>query len=333
MTRPSETGNDQTAAPSPDFTVILATRNRAAQLARILPRLGAQATGGAFAYDVLVVDNGSTDETRRLVDGCRGIFPVPLHCVYEGQAGKSNALNTGMAEALGRIFAFTDDDTRPASNWLQALWTCFCEEPAVAVTGKVPPQWIVPPPAWLTEEAFRGIGALGCVDHGARRLRSTDGQDCRWVGGNLAIRREAAERVGPFDVRLERGQDTDYYRRAVAAGLAVVYEPAAIVYHEIPPERLTKDYFRHWYHRAGRYRAELLPWKRQHLVTIMPRERYRRMASSARGWLGCRPRGGPWWQQFRYELMLREDLSTWFRRLQLWPRWWLTVLTGRSFMP
>jgi GT2 family glycosyltransferase len=313
--------------------VIVATRNRSAQLAELLPQLAAQATGGAFTYDVLVVDNGSSDDTRRVVEERRGTFPVPLGYAYERQVGKPYALNAGVALASGRIFAFTDDDARPTPTWLRTLWSCLLEEPADAATGRVLPHWLAPRPAWLTDEAFREIGRLGCLDHGPSRQRTSERQDCRWVGSNLAIRREAVQRLGGWDERLEYLQDTDYYRRAVRAGLNVVYEPEAVVYHKIGPERLTPRYFRRRRRKAGFYLARQAPWSARHLLTVMPWPLYAKIGRSAAGWVQCTLRGSPWWQRFQHELSLRESLGTWWHRLRLWPRWWLTVLTGRSFMP
>jgi glycosyltransferase involved in cell wall biosynthesis len=312
--------------------VIVATRNRAAHLAHVLPRLGEQVTEGAFAYEVLVIDNGSSDDTRRVIERSCLAFPVPLRYVCERRVGKSHALNTGMAHAGGRILAFTDDDARPTPGWLHALWACFIAEQPEAVAGRVVPHWAAPAPPWLTDHVFWRIGAQGCVDHGPRRLHSARLEDCRWVGSNLAIRRDAAERLGRFDVRLRRGQDTEYYRRAVDAGLAVVYEPAALIYHVIPPERLTKAYYRRWYHRAGTYQAHLMPWRRQHLLTIVPVEHYQKMWGLWQQWRTLRRRRKPWWRQFKHELLLRREVGVWWGRLQLWPRWWLTVLTGRSFL-
>lgn len=332
MSSSDESHREPPGLSTPDVSVIVATRNRAVRLARLLPELGAQVTDGAFTYDVLVVDNASTDETSRVIEEQRRTLPVTLRHVSEGRIGKPYALNTGMHRATGRIFAFTDDDALPAARWLLDLWHCFDTEGADAVAGRVLPRWTGTRPVWLTDEALRGLGALGCVDHGPHRLHSARQQNCRWVGSNLAIRREAAERLGPYDVQLARGQDTEYYRRAIRLALTVVYEPAAIVYHEITPERGTKRYFRQWYHRAGFYRAQHVPWRRRDLLTIMPPGFYLRIWWSARGWLRCALSGQPWWRRFRYELGVREVLSLWWYRLRLWPRWCITVLTGRSFM-
>ncbi len=316
----------------PDITVIIATRNRAGDLRQTLETLAGQETNGAFTYDILIVDNGSTDETRQAVETLQPAFPVPLHYLYEGRAGKSWALNAGMRVARGAIFAFTDDDVLLAASWLWALRSCFLEEEADAVTGKVLPRWTSGCPAWLTDEAFHQIGGMGCIDWGQTRCSSTR-HDCSWVGGNMAIRRQAAQRIGGCDVRMVRGQDTEWYLRAVREGLTVFYEPAAVGYHKIPAERLTPAYFRLWRHRAGYYNVYLLPWHTIHLLTIMPLWRYQRTWHLLGIWLKRTLRGSPWWERFHFELLLREDLTIWRRRIQLWPRWWLTVLTRRSYMP
>src|SRR5262249_37984640 len=106
---------EYTGPSLPDLTVIVATRDRAAHAAQILHHLASQETGGILGYEVLVVDNGSTDTTRIVVEAAQRNFPAPLHYVYEGRAGKSHALNAGMARATGDILVFTDDDARPDS--------------------------------------------------------------------------------------------------------------------------------------------------------------------------------------------------------------------------
>ena len=320
-------------ADAPDFTVLVATRNRAASLSSLLTRLAEQDTRGRFTYEVLIADNGSTDATRGVVDERVPSYPVPLRYIYEPRAGKPWALNAGMRHARGAILAFTDDDTVPEPSWLHALWTCFDEEEADAVTGRILPEWRAARPAWLTDEAFWTIGSQGCIDHGERRLHTLNGAYCRWVGGNVAIRREAAQRLGDYDSRMVRVQDTEYYLRAVRCGLAVVYEPTAVVYHQIHGERLTASYYRRWQHRTAYYSAYLVPWKKTHLLTIVPVWYYRRILRNAARWLGATCRRQPSWQRFRWELLVRYDVSLWWHRCRLWPRWWWTILTRRPCTP
>jgi len=316
-----------------DVTVIIATRNRGAALADVLERLRLQDTSAVFTFDVLVVDNGSSDETAHVAQERHRTLPVPLRYLREERVGRPHALNAGIAFAVAPVFAFTDDDTVPTPGWLHTLWSCLHEERVDAVTGRVLPLWTSPRPEWLTDEAFRALGRLGCLDHGPSRLRTADGQNCRWFTSNLMIRRDVVRRLGGWDTRLSYFQDTEYYRRAVAAGVRVAYEPAAVVHHKIGAERLTPKYFRRRRRHGGLYRAQQARWTRRHLLTVMPLGFYGSVWRSMVGWITCTLRRDPWWRRFQHELALREALSTWWYRLRLWPRWWRAVLGGRSSMP
>ncbi len=311
---------------APDWTVIVATYNRAESLCQTLKTLAFQATDGQFTYEVLVSDNGSTDHTRAAVKALQPDFPAPLRYCYEGRRGKSWALNTGIAHARGRFLAFTDDDVLATPTWLARLWQCFREEAADAIGGKVVPRWTAPRPAWLTDEMVRRLDSLGCLDYGDRRLLKY----YRWVGGNVAIRRDVVERVGGYDVRLARTQDTEYYQRCRRAGLTIVYEPTAVVQHQIGPERMTPAYFRQWRARTGYYHAYLHQWRKYHLLTIMPMSWYQVMGRWLARWVMSVVRFRPWQDRFVPEIMLRDYGQQFLHRVQMWPAWCAAVVCGRS---
>lgn len=319
----------------PDLSVILPTLNRAVSLARTLETLAAQQTGGAFTYEVVVVDNGCTDDTPAVIARLQPTFPVSLRRVHEPHRGRPYALNAGMREAAGAIFAVTDDDLLLTPGWLRAFWHCFQEERPDGVAGRVLPRWTDGPPAWLANGAPMDLNrlGLGCLDHGERRINTQGGRYCRWVGGNMAIRREAAERVGGFDERFIRGQDREYYERCVERGLALCYEPEALAYHLVGADRVTPAYFRRWRGRQGAYDAYLMPWRKGDLLTIVPLWWYRRTFQLLGRWAAAVLLRRPWAERFRHELALRHAASIWGRRVQLWPRWWLTVVTGRPWLP
>ena len=318
-----------------DVSVIIPTRNRAESLRGTLECLNAQATGGRFMHEIVIVDNGSTDHTRRVVDELGNSFRVPLRYVHEPKAGRPLALNAGMRQAAGELFIVTDDDVLPQPDWLLALWSSVTEERADAATGRIVPRWLSAPPAWLTDEVLRDLNrtGLGCLDHGPRRLRTWAGDDCRWVGGNMAIRREAMARVGGFNERMIRGQDSEYYERCLARGLRIIYEPAAVVAHLIGPDRLTLQYLRHWRHRQGAFEARRLPWKPSHLITVMPLWRWIVSLRIVGRWLGAAILGRSWWQRFYAELKMREEISTWAERVREWPSRWVAALPGRWNIP
>lgn len=305
-----------------DFSVIIATRNRAASLQETLAALACQETMGRFTYEVVVVDNGSTDHTRRVVEERSALYPVSLRYLYEGRIGQAWALNAGLGEARGRYLAITDDDARPTSMWLSALWRCFLEEGADGVAGRVLPRWTAPRPAWLNDQVARRLGGLGCVDHGPSRLSSLQGHRCRWTGNNMAIRREVVRRLGPYATHVGQAQDTEYYLRCVRHGLKVVYEPAALTFHELDAERMTPERFRWFSHTAGYHNAYFQPpWKPVHLLTVLPVRWYLETLRIAAAWMLGSLTSRPWGERFCYELRLRLRFSLWLHRLQLWPQW------------
>jgi len=320
---------------APEVSVILATRNRAERLRQALGPLGGQQTGGRFSYEVVIVDNGSTDATRQAVEALQADFPAPLRYVYEAQVGKPFALNAGIRRAQGQLLAFIDDDVAPERTWLLALWSSLADEGADAVAGRVLPNWENEPPAWLAEGWLAHLNqlGLGCIDHGPARRRSWDGEDCRWVGGNMAVRRQVVERIGGFHEALVRGQDSEYYERCLQRGARVIYEPSASAHHGIRAERLTRQAFRQWRVRQGYYDAAAVPWKLSHLITIMPLWRWRLTGRRAWAWLGARLARSTAWERFYSGLTMHEEIGAWSRRLQEWPRRWLAVITRKPERP
>jgi len=309
---------------TPDITVLIATRNRAHELPHLLRSLAEQATGGQFTYDVLVADNGSTDGTRALVQGMQARYPVALRYLREERAGKSWALNAGLAQAQGGIIAFTDDDVEADRGWLAALWRCFTDTQADAVGGKIVPRFTGARPDWVTNPFV--FGALGCVDHGATRLTSTPDRYYYWVGGNAAIRRTVPQAIGGFSVHMTRGQDTEFGLRCVRQGKKLVYEPAAVTHHRIGPERLTPAFFRRWWHQRGYYRAYRAPWTPTHLATVMPLGWYVESLRRLTQWLAALVTVRPFDQRLLREVRLRERGSEWAQRARLLPAMWRAVV-------
>src|SRR5690606_4281133 len=98
------------------FSIIIPTYNRAGELLETIDSIARLDVPGD--WELIVVDNRSTDDTKPVVQEALAGYPVPLRYVYEPEQGRYAALNTGIRAATGRIIATTDDDARVEPDWL-----------------------------------------------------------------------------------------------------------------------------------------------------------------------------------------------------------------------
>lgn len=127
-------------------SVIVCTRNRAPLLRRCLQSLAADPTVRRF--EVIVVDNGSTDETAQVVREASAGH-LEIHYLFEEVAGLSVARNTAMGAARGEVLIFTDDDVTVVPGWAGALAAAFVDPAVGAAGGRIVPEWIIAPPEWM----------------------------------------------------------------------------------------------------------------------------------------------------------------------------------------
>jgi len=255
-----------TAPRTLDATVLIATYNRSRLVDETLTYLAKMAVTPALAWEVIVIDNNSTDETRATVERRAAHYPVPLRYLSEPQQGRSSALNAGIARARGRVLVFTDDDVRVQDGWLDAACGPLRgQAPAADYTGgPVRPIWEVPPPAWFDLTRGDLWGTIAIQDHGQVRMRYEEARKVP-LGANMAVRAEVFEVVGGFRADLGRtggrlvlGQEVpEWLMRARRAGFGGQYVPAMEVHHHIPASRLTPRYFRRWWFGKGVSRAAL----------------------------------------------------------------------------
>ena len=239
-----------------NLSVVLCTYNRAALLSRALQSLEAVAVPAGLAWELLVVDNNSTDGTRAVVEAAAARRVLPCRYVFEPRQGKSHALNTGLAETTGDVIAFTDDDVTFDSGWLAALWRGFDDPDCLGLGGRIVAVWSQPKPSWYAEQGpYRLMMAIVRYEYGEQPIPAPQPP----YGANMAYRRAAFQRYGGFDPSLGpsartlmRGEDTEFGRRVLAAGGRVRYQPDAIVYHPVEPARLRRGYFRAFYYHYGR---------------------------------------------------------------------------------
>jgi len=255
------------------FSVIIATYNRADELPKTLESLkGLQVNE---PWEVIVVDNNSTDNTREVVEGVKA-FPVPLHYIFEKEQGRSAALNAGIRAAQGEILAVTDDDVRVDPHWLTNSERALRELKCDYVGGKALPIWSGKRPDWLPNRGGKHWGVIALLDYGPEPLAFSDQKVP--LGVNTVFRRECFDRAGLWDNNIGRkagtllGQEVrEWAQRAHAAGLRGFYSPDLVVHHVIPEDRLTKKYFRRWFYWHGISRAIL--YQNNHLDMESPERR------------------------------------------------------------
>ncbi|HXH07330.1 MAG TPA: glycosyltransferase, partial [Vicinamibacterales bacterium] len=213
-------------ARGPEISVVLSTYNRAALLPAALEALLDQ-VGGA-AYEIIVVDNNSTDDTRRVVGAFAERSGGRLRYAFEPRQGLSYGRNTGIDLARAPIVAFTDDDVRVAADWVMRMREVFEQEPDIDyIGGRVLPQWRCPPPRWLTDAHW---APLALQDYGPEPFVTGRERAICLVGANLAFRRRVFDRVGLFHPALQRvgdgigsTEDHEFQLRVWQAGLRGLY--------------------------------------------------------------------------------------------------------------
>jgi glucosyl-dolichyl phosphate glucuronosyltransferase len=237
------------------ISVVVCTYNRCGSLVKTLQSLAASVLPDTTEWEVLVVDNNSNDRTREAIEGfCRNYAPH-FRYLFEGQQGKSHALNTAVRQARGDILAFTDDDVVVEPAWLERLTAALERGPWV---GRVLPEATFSPPQWLALKGFYSMGGvLALFDRG-----DNPGQlDWAPFGANMAFRKEVFEKYGEFRTDLGpppselRGEDTEFGYRLMDAGERLRYEPSAVAYHTVPASRIRKEYFLDWWFGFGRCSA------------------------------------------------------------------------------
>jgi glycosyltransferase involved in cell wall biosynthesis len=233
-------------------SIIIPTRNRAQSLQEALRGYGCQDLSPE-SYEVLVVDNGSTDNTNQVVEEISASHPH-VRCVREERPGLHFARHCGAKNAIGEILLYGEDDMEVRSDWASSMLDCLADETVHAVTGRVLAKWNGEPPAWMQhlDKSFLGVLDLG---EGTFEVPA----DSSIRGGNLAIRRESLFGVGGFnpdgfpkDRWHYRGDgESGLLSKLRQAGHRVLYTSRATGLHNVPLGRLTPDYVRDRFHMEG----------------------------------------------------------------------------------
>lgn len=284
------------------ITVAICTWNRSRMLARTLESLRRARVPDGLEWELLVVDNNSTDGTPSVLDAFEGEGELPLIPLFEGTQGKTHALNRAVDAASGDYVVWTDDDVRVAEDWLPAWRDAFDRFPGVGFFGgEIVPEFEGGAPGWLREglPAVAGVYAATRMSEGPVR---PDDPHLPY-GANLAFRMDV-QRKYRYDTRLGRragslqsGSETDVVRRALRDGVEGRWWPGARVHHLIPPERQTVAYLRRYFRDHARTPSHrdsgdartflgrpLWAWKEAVLYEL--RYRWHRWTSGPDVWLG-----------------------------------------------
>lgn len=297
------------------ISVILCTYNRSDLLPEAARSILAQPAPTTDGYELIIVDNNSTDDTRKAVEKLRADFPDRVRYLFEPRQGRSFALNTGIREAKGEIVLFTDDDILAEPDWLASIHRAFETSAAEGVGGRVCPNWEAERPSWLVEELY---GTLGLIDYGAEAGWLDD--DRLPIGCNVAFRRGVFDRIGLYNTALGRkgealfsSEDDEFCRRLLRAGGRIYYEPAAVIVHRVPVYRLKKRYFRRWHRFTGMSDARVHDPDVVYLMNV-PRYFFRRL-------LDCLARWAWFGMTGRWHRAFGEELFFWYFGGYLMTRW------------
>lgn len=256
------------------ITVLIATRNRAAILGRVLDAYTA-VSPPINGWELILVDNGSTDHTPEMVQQFTG--RLPLRYLVELNVGKSYAVNTGLSRAAGDLIVFSDDDILPSPQWLVAYRDAADTHLHYDIFGgPVELTWPFTPPAWAVHDK-RIAGACFITTNPDLRAGPYSG----WVpGGNFAVRRRLIDMghgfdpaFGPQAGSFAMGNETEFVMRLNGLGYHSWWIETATTRHIVRPEQVRMEWMLARAIRTGRgeYRVLVKSAGPPTLVAGLPR--------------------------------------------------------------
>ena len=267
------------------FTAAIRTYNARMHIATILDRLMAQEDVDQIQWEVLVVDNNSTDNTIGIVSQYQSIWPqsISLRCVREPQQGASYARRRAIQDACGQWIGFLDYDTWPALNWVSAICEFVQQHPrAGAVNGNIHGHFEEMPPQGFEKIAHffavieRGTKTAFCINDQkyAHKIVMPPGaglvvQKEAWLGSvpaSLVLK-------GPVGSTLNaKGEDVEALMHLSRHGWEIWFNPKQSLEHYIPQSRFEHEYLLRFFKGIGlgRYRTRILAYRSWHAVLMLP---------------------------------------------------------------
>ncbi|MEO0540980.1 MAG: hormogonium polysaccharide biosynthesis glycosyltransferase HpsE [Cyanobacteria bacterium P01_A01_bin.105] len=231
-----------------DFTVVIPTYNGARRLPAVLDCLCWQLGLSDLGWEVIVVDNNSTDATAEVVRRYQTDWPTgsTLRYVFEPRQGAGNARTCGIHAANSELVGFLDDDNLPGLTWVQAAYRFGQDNPRVGVYGsRIQGDFETTPP-----RHFERISSLlALTERGSGPIPYLPERKVLPPGAGLVVRRQAWLDHVPHDLVMtqkigqrEAGEDLEVVLHIQKAGWEVWYNPHMRVAHRIPRQRLTRQY-------------------------------------------------------------------------------------------
>lgn len=227
-----------------EISAIICTYNRSSYLRTAIQSLVEQSLSPE-QFEIIVVDNKSTDDTRKVVSE-EFAHIGNIKYVYESNQGLTYARNTGWKSASTRYIAYLDDDAIASSGWLENILNVFAISSNIrCVGGKITPLWEDFRPEWLPDSL---LSYLAILDMSKNTLLLTEGQYV--FGANIAFDVAALKSVGGFDPELGRkgnnllsNEELIVQKRLRINGFECYYDPGVHVVHQIQSTRLQPDWF------------------------------------------------------------------------------------------
>ncbi|MFR9503954.1 MAG: glycosyltransferase [Rikenellaceae bacterium] len=229
------------------ISIIIATYNRCESLLVTLNSVVEQRLAPEL-WECIMVNNNSSDQTQQRAEAFAAMHSaLDIKVVFEGRQGLSWARNCGIESSCGEIVAIIDDDEIINDDFAAGYVDLFEAHPnVVSAGGRIIPKYVSERPRWMSH--YTELPIANPLDLGDKECRFPKGRIPG--GGNMAIRRTALDKYGLFDVELGRtgkrligGEESDLFERLSSGGEECWYSPRAIMWHIIPDEKLTLDYF------------------------------------------------------------------------------------------
>lgn len=232
-----------------DFSVVIPTYNGAQRLPGVLEKLRSQTGTEEIDWEIIIVDNNSSDETAQIVQNLQKTWQLkaPLIYVFEPRQGLAFARQLGIQTSKGVFVGFLDDDNFPSSNWVLESFKFGKNNPLVgAYGGKVVADFEVAP----TQNLKQLEGFLALRERGSKPNKYQPEILSLPTGAGLVVRKQAwcenvpeqLKLIGRVHGSMLGGEDWEALLHIHKAGWEIWYNPAMQIEHKIPKYRLEKEY-------------------------------------------------------------------------------------------